>query len=285
MSTPRHADEIAAPPKCDRASLEHPFFALRAGEKNARAYERETDKVKAKITVTPDAKLGCATQHDKDLWIYCVGLIMAAKNRGENIDRTVHFRAHEFFVATGRGRAPARGWGGRDYREFYGLLRRMKGTLVETDIKTGGQREREGFSLIDSWRVIEHGEVVGVEVVLPNWLFRAAAATEVLTVAPEYFCLRSSLARRLYELGRRHCGHQPKFTMSLVNTREKCGSTATLKEFRRQVKSIVEDNNLPGYIISYDQDTGMVTWRNRNPAKAAQKSINVEADTAAAVEG
>jgi hypothetical protein len=61
------ADILDASLKDDMASMEHPLFALRAGDKRVRSYERNG----LKVTVLPGAT-GCATIHDKDLWIYCI---------------------------------------------------------------------------------------------------------------------------------------------------------------------------------------------------------------------
>ena len=46
-------------------------------------------------------------------------------------------------------------------------LARLSGTRIETNIETAGKRERAGFGLIDSWRVIERDrddKMVAVEV-------------------------------------------------------------------------------------------------------------------------
>lgn len=59
------ADILDASPKDDTASMEHPLFALRAGDRRVRVYERNGYSV----TVKPGVD-GCATIHDKDLWIY-----------------------------------------------------------------------------------------------------------------------------------------------------------------------------------------------------------------------
>lgn len=56
------ADIFGVAPKDDNASMEHPLFALRAGDKRVRTYERNGNSV----TVKPGFD-GCATIHDKDL--------------------------------------------------------------------------------------------------------------------------------------------------------------------------------------------------------------------------
>jgi len=80
----------------------------------------------------------------------------------------------------------------------------------------------------------------------------------VLTLSREYFFLRKPLERRLYELARKHCGSQKEWRISLDSLREKCGSGSTLKEFRRLVSKIIEDDgkhdHMPDYVFSFDGD-------------------------------
>ncbi|MDK4708794.1 replication initiator protein A [Kingella negevensis] len=52
--------------------MEHPIFALKAGNTRIRRYEHNGNSV----TVKPNS-LGCATIHDKDIWIYCVSALGA----------------------------------------------------------------------------------------------------------------------------------------------------------------------------------------------------------------
>jgi plasmid replication initiation protein len=84
---------------------------------------------------------------------------------------------------------------------------RLRGTSITTDIRTGGERVKQGFGLIDEWRIIEKSKdderMIAVEVTLSRWLYNAVQAFEVLTIHPDYFRLRKPLARRLYEIARK----------------------------------------------------------------------------------
>ena len=242
--------------KIDFASLEHPIFALRGGDKNIRIYERKTKKSMVRITVKPGAD-GCATVHDKDLWIYCMQHLAAAKNIGASISRTVRFSAYDFLTSTGRGTS------GRAYLEMNQMLGRLAGTRIDTNIETAGRRECGFFGLLDSARTVERGNTTAVEVTLPEWLFRAVNAYEILTIDPSYFSMRSPIDRRIYELGRKHCGAQKKFPMTLRVVHEKSGSRGSLKEFRRAFKDLVANREIPGYLISHDQTKDMAIWRPR----------------------
>lgn len=258
-------DILDAAPKDDMASMEHPLFALKAGDKRVRVYERNGSTV----TIMP-GHYGCATIHDKDLWIYCISHLVEAINRGrEDVGRTIRFTAYDFLVATNR---PTAGVG---YQRMAEALGRLAGTRIETNIATDGQRERAGFGLVDSWRVIERDHddrMVAVEITLPDWLWRSIKAKHVLTLSRDYFRLRKPLDRRIYELARKHCGAQPKWRVSLATLHEKSGSTAPLRNFRGDIKKLAESNELPDYRVAFDGEADAVTFYAR-AAKGAKAQI------------
>ena len=240
------------------ASMEHPLFALRAGDKRVRTYERNGSR----ITVLPGAT-GCATIHDKDLWIYCISQLVEAANRGREITPAIRFTAFDFLTVTNRDTS------GRAYERMTEMLRRLKGTVIEANIETNGQRERRGFGLIDSWRVVEkspdNSRMMAMEVVLPRWLFRSVEANRVLTLSRSYFRLRKPLDRRIYELARKHCGEQPRWRVSLAVLHQKSGSTATLRRFRFDLRALAESGDLPDYLMAFDAARDMMTFYANGP--------------------
>ena len=249
------ADILDAIPKGDIASMEHPLFALKAGDMRVRTYERNG----VTVTVKPGHD-GCATIHDKDVWIYCTSQLVEAMNRGrEDVGRVVRFTAYDFLVSTNRRTD------GDAYERMKDALDRLRGTSINTDIETDGFREARGFGLVDSWRVVEEKarRMVAVEVMLPEWLWRSIKAKHVLTLSRDYFRLRKPLDRRIYELARKHCGAQPKWRVSLAVLHEKSGSTATLREFRRLVKALAESGELPDYRMAFDAEADAVTFYAR----------------------
>ena len=249
------ADLLDIAPKDDMASMEHPLFALKAGDKRVREYKRGGTTV----TVKPGFD-GCATIHDKDVWIYCISQLVEGINRGrEDVSRTVRFTAYDFLVTTNRSTS-----GGKDggYQRMAEAMGRLAGTRIETNIETAEIREREGFGLVDSWRVVEKkgGRMVAVEVTLPDWLFRSVQAQQVLTLSADYFRIRKPLDRRIYELTRKHCGNQKQWQCSVVALHEKSGSTASIREFRRSLKQLVEADQLPDYKVELDAEVEVVKF-------------------------
>ena len=248
------ADILDVSIKDDLGSMEHPFFALKAGDMRVRTYERNGNTV----TIKPGHD-GCASIHDKDVWIYCISQLVEAMNRERaDVSRTVRFTAYDFLVTTNRQTS------GQGYKLMGDALSRLRGTSVETNIVTDGVRERGFFGLIDSGRVIENGKTgkaVAVEVTLSDWLYRSVKAKQVLTLSSDYFRIRKPMDRRIYELARKHCGAQHQWQCSVKTLHEKSGSTDTVREFRRTLKTLVESNELPDYSVSVADD--QVTFLRR----------------------
>ena len=242
--------------KDDMASMEHPVFALKAGDTRDRHYSHNG----LSIAVTPTSA-GLATIHDKDVWIYCISQLVAAINNGEPISRTVRFTAYDYLVTTNRRTS------GTDYKNLKGSLERLTGTRIITSIETGGRKEANFFGLLDSAKIVEEddrtGRMVSLEVTLPDWLYRSVTSLAVLTLSPDYFRIRKPLDRRIYELCKKHCGNQASWEIGLEKLLKKSGSTTNLREFRRSIKDLAESDELPDYRIKYDVDRDMVTAYNR----------------------
>jgi plasmid replication initiation protein len=245
---------LDAAPKDDLGSMEHPMFSLATKpDMRIRRYEHNGNS----ITIAPGA-YGMATIWDKDILIYCASQIIAALNRDDPVSRTVRVTAHDILVATNRGTD------GRAYEQLRAALERLAGTRITTNIVTGRVRERRGFGLIDSWLAVEKepndGRMIAMEITPSEWFYRAVVSREVLTISRDYFRLRGGLERRLYEIARKHCGGQREWTIGLVMLHKKSGSSATLKEFRRKIKSIATTDHLPDYGILFQEDTDSVQF-------------------------
>lgn len=243
--------------KDDRASMEHPMFSLsKKPDHRVRHYERNG----IHITVKPGAD-GMATIWDKDVLIYAISQLVEALNQGRPINRTVRLTAYDVLVVTNRGT------GGRAYDLLAAAFERLKGTVIQTDIRTNGLRQREGFNIIDHWKIIErnpaNSRMVAIEITLSDWLYNAAIGREVLTLNRDYFRLDGGLERRLYELARKHCGHQPRWAVALDLLHQKSGSQASLKKFRELLKRAAASDALPDYGIRYDADTDQAIFQNK----------------------
>jgi plasmid replication initiation protein len=247
--------------------MEAPIFTL-STKPDLSIWEWRSKDGNKYVKVAPSV-LGRATQHDKDILIYVVSQLVEGLNRGRDDarNRVVRFTVYDFLVTTNRQTS------GDGYQRLHEAFERLAGTRITTDIKTGGMRVKEGFGIIDRWKIIEKSptdeRMVAVEVTLSEWLYNAVQAFEVLTIHPDYFRLRKPLARRLYEIARKHCGHQAQWTVSLGLLQEKAGSKSTLKEFRRALRAIQDDDSLPEYRFVLHQDD-RVTFYVRDPQRLAR---------------
>jgi plasmid replication initiation protein len=121
--------------------------------------------------------------------------------------------------------------------------------------------------------------MAAVEVTLPDWLYRSVKARHVLTISRDYFRLRRPLDRRIYELVRKHCGAQPKWTVSLPVLHEKSGSMASTKEFRRLVRELADSNELPDYSAKFDPKADAVIFYSRAVKGAKAQIADILAGT------
>ncbi|HGJ5865945.1 MULTISPECIES: replication initiator protein A [Arsenophonus] len=241
------------------ASMEHPFFALKAGDTKIREYKNGN----VIIIVRPAAEIGLATVFDKDIWIYAISKLQEAINNNQDISRTIAFTPYDFFVTTNRDKS------GRAYDDLKKALSRLSGTRIQTNIIYSEDNKKTiDFGLIDKWEIIEKKkgklEIGMVEVTLPDWLYHAITKTKVLKINSDYFRIRKAIDRRLYEISRKHCGNQHEFVILLSKLHAKVGSSSPLKRFRQDIKKISISNDLPDYEIMFDHNTDKVTFKNRN---------------------
>lgn len=244
-------DIIDAVPKGDMASMEHPVFTLSTKpDMKPRRYQRGDNF----IEVSP-SRYGLATVHDRDVLIYCISQCMAALNEGRQVTRAMRFKAHDLLVATNRQTS------GQGYQLLKDALRRLQGTQIETNIRQGGNEYYKVFGLIESAEIVREtreGRMLDVEITLSDWVFDAIENNHVLTLNKQYFFLRKPLERRLYELARKHCGSQKRWPCGLELLRDKCGSGSTVKEFRRLLTKIIEDDDahdhMPDYRMTIEGD-------------------------------
>ena len=249
--------------KNDMHSMEHPMFSLsKKPDRQVRHYKHNN----CSVTVKPGAD-GLATIWDKDILIYAISQIVEGMNQGRAPGRTVRLKAYDLLVTTNRHT------GGRDYDLLAAAFNRLKGTVINTDIETNGIRQRAGFGLIDNWRIIErspaNSRMVAVEITLNQWLYNAVLAREVLTLDRDYFRLDGGLERRLYEIGRKHCGRQSRWTVSIELLHKKSGSRAVLWKFREMLKRVAAADVLPNYKIQYDPESDRATFYTKAVSKLA----------------
>jgi len=255
--------------KSDMASMEHPIFVLSTKPYMKRKrYERDGNW----LEVAPSDK-GIANIYDKDILIYAISQIMAAKNQGKPYSKHVSFVAYDFLVFANKGA------GGKDYRALKDSLTRLGGTRLETNIRTGNEEITFGFGLIESYIIRKErldGRILEWRVTLSDWLFNAIKSNEVLSLNPDYFRLRKPIERRLYEIARKHCGIQKEWRISLEKLKEKCGSGSPKGKFKFMLKNIVEYQHLPDYHVDIIDNTVLFTRVGQVGTMTLIKEVGVD---------
>ena len=249
------ADIWAWAVKDDQVTMEHPFFSLsKKPDLNIRRYEHNGNS----IVIAPSV-YGLPTIWDKDILIYCCSQLIAGMQEGREPNQIVRLTAHDLLVSTNRDTSK------NGYDLFKKALERLSGVRVTTDITTGDERVREGFGLLEWWRIIERSptnkRMVRIEVKLSDWLYRAIVNHEVLTINRDYFRLDGGIERRLYELCRKHCGNQATWSIGLELLYKKSGSRSTMRLFRSSIKKLAASNHLPEYRLRFSSDRLSVTRR------------------------
>lgn len=250
------------PLKDDMASMELPIFSL--------AKKRDTElrefRRGAKVIRIIPSSVGAATVFDKDLLLYVASHIVEALNQGKLVSRTVEINSSDFLTGT------ARGDGRASFERIVDMLRRLRGTTIETNVETGGIRQTEGFSLIDNYKLISehkrsvlvpdkesgkpvHHEVTRVlrfSVTISEWLFNGLTNFEVLTLDRGYFQLSSSIERRLYEIARKFCGDQAWWKINIDLLADRIGTEQPRFRLRKELRDAIAGDRLPQYHIGLD---------------------------------
>jgi plasmid replication initiation protein len=262
------ADILDAVPKGDMGSMEHPLFSLsKKPDMTERYYEHNGNTLR----VIPSGR-GMATIWDKDVLIYCVSQLVAGINRGREPSSTIHVTAYDLLTATNRHT------GGKNYLQLEDALNRLRGTTINTNLMTSGRADKRGFGMIDKWRILERSDtddrMTAVEITLSDWLYRAALGLEVLSINPDYFRLRSGIERRVYELARKHCGNQTKWSIGIELLHKKAGSQSPVKRFRHEIKRIASSDIMPDYRLYFNVEKDQLAVFNKKGSRGAMAYLS-----------
>ena len=85
----------------------------------------------------------------------------------------------------------------------------------------------------------------------------------MLTIDKDYFQLDGGVERRIYELYRKHCGYQSRWSISRDVLYKKSGSRAPLRNFRIAIKKLAASNHLPDYRLTFSRDLVTVYSRTQ----------------------
>lgn len=242
--------------KDDMASMEHPFYSLsKKPDREPRRYEHKGQWIEFRPSIK-----GMPTIYDKDLIIYAISQLIAGMKDGRVISKRVQIDPYAFLVFTQRG------VGGRDYDALCDSLDRIDGTRFRTNILFDGTRTDEWMGIIDGAKMQTDertGKIKSLELKLSDMVISSVEEMNVLTLHQDYFRLSRPIERRIYEIARKAVGQNESWAFRMTTLHIKSGSKGSLREFRRQMKSIIEGDYLPDYRIVYDEDADLITFINR----------------------
>ena len=252
--------------KDDIASMEFSFYSVSTKVDNT-PYEfsngRETIRIIPSVIGRPNQ------QFDKDLMLYINSLMAGASF--ENDEDFLKYRRIVIDLAD-FCRFAQREYDGSLAESFMNALLRLRGTTIQTTVRADEDELINGFSLIESYKVLKKSEgkrqgILSAEITLSKWQARQIHDRYVLSIDEEYFKIKRPTERRLYEIARKFCGSQKIiFRISLENLLSRMGlsRTKTMRSFRFQVRQIVLRNALPKYNLAFDAQKDLLVIFPRN---------------------
>jgi plasmid replication initiation protein len=249
--------------KDDTASMEAPIYSL-SKVKDIKTWVWTSTDGKKSLKVIPSSEYGRATIFDKDILIYAISCLVDRKNSGFVPTKTVRFTAYTYLKATNKSVSKGA------YDRLGDSLKRLVGTSIETNIKTGKKEAVALFHILEKAQfVIVEDRLQSVEITLSDWLYNAINGLDVLTLNRSYFELQKPLERRLYEIARKHCASKAFWLIGFDNLLKKAGSRASHKEFKRMLKQVIKSDLLPDFRYSLSADGSMVKIYQKDQLKMA----------------
>ncbi len=237
-------------PKDQRDIMARSWFSLSKNKRTEPIEHRFLDKETGQeefVEITCSEKHGMATIWDQDVLLFVISQWMEAINRGQEASRRICFTPYEFFLWKGKAH------GGANYTELKEAIERLHNTRIKTTLQHGRKKRTHSFRWIAEYEQDEKkGVLRGIELVLPEWLFRSVTSRTVLTLNADYFDLKGGVERWLYLYARKSAGDRPTgWQESFKLLHEKSGVRVPLKEFNRILKKIIKENSLPDYHLEH----------------------------------
>jgi hypothetical protein len=100
----------------------------------------------------------------------------------------------------------------------------------------------------------------------------------VLTLSRDYFRLRKPLERRVYEIARKHCGHQRQWRIGLETLLKKSGSNSPRRVFRKMIRDMIAADLLPDYHLS-EEPGDIIAVAPRDPVLDLHEAPRLQSET------
>ena len=228
--------------------MEVPFLALSKNRREPIVYEKRDGQNMIRVKVSRHTGHFLASIYDWDIVLYVAGKMQEILNSGSDIPpRTMIVPRHEILKFLRRHD------GKKQELDLRAALSRLQLTGIETTIRNEDGRYDAGFGFLDSWGYTKREDIKEIRITLSQWLYDGICAKgSLLMVDPDYYSITSAIKRFLYRTARKHVGgHGKIWEFSLETLYEKSGSERELRFFKRDLKSAVEQNDIPGYFLEW----------------------------------
>jgi plasmid replication initiation protein len=239
--------------------MERPFFSL-SKNKRLKKIEYRSPNGKIWVKVNPHQDYGMATIWDADILIWAASVLNRYKKQGINDPpRTLKVPCYELLTAIGRDP------GGHNIELLDGAIKRLKSTIIETNIRPPDGDEKAIFSWIDSasskvQRPLKTKNAKGalpthLSISVSEWFYKSVLEDKaLLSIDLAYFGIKGGRERWLYRVARKHAGGNGAagFPLDFPTLFEKSGAEGTYRRFKFEMLKIVERDELPGYALSLE---------------------------------
>ena len=231
--------------------MAYPFFSL-AKTHRVTPIDFHMNGITIRVEAVPEH--GMATIWDADVLIWAASQIVEARDAGLKTSRLMAATPYEILTFIGRGTSA------RDYHRLKAALDRLQSTTIATSLRRATERRLHRFSWINEWteRADAHGRPDGVDLIVPDWFYRGVLDDAlVLTIDRAYFGLTGGLERWLYQLARKHAGHQQDgWRFEFRHLHAKSASLSPFKRFAFDLRDIARRQPLPGYRLGIRGEPG-----------------------------
>ena len=228
--------------------MEIPFLALSKNRKAPIIYEKHDGPNMIKVKVSRHTGHYLASIYDWDIVLFVAGKMQEILNKGSDIPpRTMIVPRHEILKALRKHD------GKKQELDLRAALSRLQLTGIETTIRNEDGRYDAGFGFLESWSYTKREDIKEIRITLSEWLYDGICAkSSLLLVDPEYFSITSALKRFLYRTARKHVGgHDKTWEFLLETLYEKSASEMDFRFFKRDLKVVVLENDIPGYDLKW----------------------------------
>ncbi|ETN82118.1 hypothetical protein NECAME_17789 [Necator americanus] len=228
--------------------MEVPFLALSKNRKDPIIYEKHDGANMIRVKVSRHTGHFLASIYDWDIVLFVAGKMQEILNKGSDIPpRTMTIPRHEILKALRKHD------GKKEEKDLRAALRRLQLTGIETTIRNEDGRYDAGFGFLESWGYTKRKDIKEIHITLSQWLYDGICVKgALLMVDSDYFSITSALKRFLYRTARKHVGGQDKPWEFLIETlHEKSGSERDFRFFKRDLKQVILQNDIPGYDLKW----------------------------------